>query len=159
MSSEDDVPLFERCGNTSFWRPKGQTNDDLDVTFVDPVSIVVIKSSPEPKEELLVLVARGWFEESYSGLFEELHAALPTDESVALIIWLRTIIETLPKIGKDAIVRQFSKMLPESQRLIISGIIHWLTKIPRGWKADKKIIPADVKRLWTLLNSAGIHEC
>jgi hypothetical protein len=153
----DEVPRFERCGNTDFWRPEGQTNDDLQVTFVDPVSMVVVTSNPQQHDRLLVL--RGWFEDFYSELFSKLHTALPENESVPLNLWIRTIMEALPGTGKAKIIRKFAEMHPEAQRTLISGILHWLTKVPEGWKADNRMIPAKLNPLWQLLNSAGIHEC
>lgn len=158
MASPDEVPLFERCGNTDFWKPKNQTNEDLEVTFVDPVSIVVIQSNLQPDNQLLVM--RGWFEESYDGFMMDIHQALPPEESIPLIIWLRAIMEALPKVGKGPIIRKFASLHPDAQKTLISAIIHWLTRLfQNGWKGDQRTIPANLDRLWELLNSAGISEC
>jgi len=158
MPSSDVVPPFARCGNTDFWRPEGQTNDDLEVTFVDPVGMVVVQSMGGPDARKL-LVLRGWFDEPYEGLFLAIHEALSEEESVPLNLWVRTILAAAGTSKKGKIVRLFAAMVPDAQRRIISGIIHWLTRIPRGWKGASKFVPADVGALGEALGSFGVHEC
>lgn len=158
MASPDDVPPFHRCGNTDFWRPKGQTNDDMTVTFVDPVGMVVLTTSRESQGKRLVL--RGWFQDFYPELFEELGAELPTKESEPLSSWIQAIMKAMPVTPKKDLLRDFAKLHPESQRRLISGILRWLAKVPKGWKGDRRDIGgSDLPALWKLLNSAGIHEC
>lgn len=158
MSSADVVPPFVRCGNTPFWRPEGQTNDDLNVIFVDPVGMVVVQSIQDPGTGNILLL-RGWFDEPYEGIFMAIHEALPEDESVPLNLWLRTILAAVRTSKKNKIVRLFAAMVPEAQRKIISGIIHWLTRVPRGWKGDNQAVDSDVGAVWEALGSFDIHEC
>ena len=156
MPSSDVVPVFERCGNTFFWKPVEQTNDDLKVTFVDPVGMVVVQSSREGDQ---LLVMRGWFDEPYEGVFQAIHDALPTDESVKLNIWLRTILAAVRTSKKVKVIGHFADMVPEAQRSIISGILHWLGRNVRGWKAESRVVRADAGELWEVLNDYGVHEC
>lgn len=159
MPSSDVVPPFERCGNTSFWKPNDQTNDSLEVVFVDPVDILVVQTVRE-NDHLLQMA--GWFDGPVEGLFMRLHKALPVDESVPLIIWLRSILDATKKVRKakkGLIVRRFAAMLPEAQQRIVAGILHWLGKDREGWQAFTRPVPANVTALWEALNEVGVHEC
>jgi len=152
--------IWQRCGNSVFWRWSGVPLESLDQIFLDPADAIMVTAAAVPGQPEAHV--RKFVPPNYSGPLEALVIS-DEEEDQQLLSWMERSLEAWATRNetKTELLRYFSKLSPQvrdkvlgAMRKMLIGLIYEGNMTETNLRTE-----ATPEAVWDALGRFGILEC